>query len=221
MTIQKSKNFHINKKTIEYEDGECWDFIGFRNYISYNTIIAQGKNLVKTIKIEDDWTNISDNTVIEQNDNQTVLQDKCYTTYYSRYDDDNLELDCIQYITIKHNKPLEEIKKDYAKENNLFQLLKNLLSQKGYRESTYDCYNCDECYHCISKKKMNTEYQTFIMEIEFNDDQTIGEVKTTIDKDYNEIKELSKQFFKAETSMCLDFTKQGAIGEIELKHYYK
>lgn len=222
MTIQKSEDFHINKIKIEYEDGECWDLLGFNNDVSYNTIIAKGTDFIKIIrKKEDGWITISDNTVIKQDANETIMQDKCYTTYHSRYDNDNLELDCIQYITIKHNKPLTNIKNDYKKENNLFQSLKDLLTKKGYKESTYDCYHCNECWHCISKKKMKTQYQTFLMKIEFNDNQTIGEVKKTIDKDYSEIKELSKQFFNTETSMCLDFTEQGAIGEIKLKHYYR
>lgn len=219
--INKTEDYKVYNQEFTYEDGETWDFIGYDNEISFNQIVAQGINFNKVIIEQDDWlTHIEYSQVIKQDNNETIMHTRLLTNYYT--DDINkFELDAEQYITIKHNKPLSEIKRDYAKEKNLFKSLKQILSHKGYIEVTEKCCHCDECYDCINRQKRKEQYQKFSMQREFTDEQTIGEVKNIFDSNYESIQELAKAFFNAETHYHLFFTEQGAIGEIEVKHYIK
>ena len=219
--MNKAEDYKMYSENFEYEDGEVWDFIGYHNNVALNEIVAKGINF-KKVCIDTDKRNglshILYSQVIEQDEKKTIMYDRMVTNYYT--DDVNkFELTCENYITINHNKPLSQIKEDYKRENILFKELQSILQEKGYTEHKYKCDRCSYCCDCLNKS--DRKYQEITMKIEFNDNQTIGEVKKISDNDYDEIKEFIKKFFKAEVSRTLCFTEQGAVSELEIQHYFK
>lgn len=220
--INKTEDFKTYEQIIEYEDGDCWDFIGYKNDVPFNEIIAQGLNFKKTIieQDRDDWLcHIEHSQVIYQDKEKTVMYSRLLTNYYTHFvNTHKFELDCDNYITIYHNKPLSEIKKEYKNEIKLLNQLQSILQTKGYQKPVYKC-DCDYCCDCLSHKRL--DYRVLTMQQTFNNHQTIGEAKDIFNNDYDFTKEFVKQFFKAETTQSLYFTDNGAIGEIEIKQYIK
>lgn len=220
--IKKAQDFAHYEQDVEYEDGECWDFIGYKNDVSFNEIIAKGINFQKTIIHQDDndWLcHIEYAQVIDQDNEKTVM----YSRLLTNYDTDDInqfELDCDSCITIHHNKELSQIKNDYKNENKLLEQFQNLLETKGYEKEIPKCINCDECYDCLNRAN-TPKYNKITLFKTFNDNQTIGEAKRIFDDDCAIAKEFSNKFFKAKTCKSLYFTEKGALAEIEITHYIK
>lgn len=218
--IKKTDTYssELKPSIIEYEDGDCFDFIDF-NDIPYNEIIAKGLNFnfwhITTEEYKEydneinnyEWQYIEYANVVEQTKDYTILYTRLLT---NDTDNGEFQLECEYSYKIIHKHSIKEIKEKYEKDNNLFNTIKTILiNQYGFSESNH-CTN----YDCIEEEYVKKVKLTK----EFTNAQTIGEVKEIINNAYKYAKKSTKLLTNGQAYKELCFTPKGAIGNIKLKY---
>ena len=217
--IRKTDTYssELEPSVIEYEDGDCFDFIDYKD-IPYNEIVAKGLDFtfwhITTEEYREydneinnhEWQYIEYANVIEQTKDYTILYTRLLT---NNTDDGEFQLECEYCYKIMHIHSIKEIKDKHNKENNLFNTIKTILiNQYGFSQDN----NCCTGYNCLEEEYTKEVRVTK----KFNDTQTIGEVKKIIDDASKYAKESVKPLTNGRAYKSLCFTKDGAIGGIKL-----
>ena len=219
--IKKTDTYasQLRPSIIEYEDGDCFDFIDNQD-VPYNQIIAQGIDFkfwhITTEEYREydnetnnyEWEYIEYANVTEQTKDYTVLYTRLLT---NSTDNGEFQLECEYYYKIMHKHSIQDIKNKYDRENNLFNTIKTILiNQYSFSEDN----DCCTGYDCLEE-----EYTKKVKVVKkFNDTQTIGEVKKIIDDAFKYAKESVKPLTNGKAYKNLCFTTNGAIGSIKIKY---
>lgn len=208
----------LEASVVEYEDGECFDFM--KQDVPLNEIVAKGINFelwdIYTEEYREydneannhEWQEIEYANVTEQTSDYTILYTRLLT---NDTEDGEFRLECEYYYQIMHNDSLDSIKSRYNNESKIFDAIKSVIEHYyGFSESD----NCDCC-----NVDGNDGYKEVKLTKNFNDSQTIGEVKNIVDNASKYAKTSMELLTNGEAYKGLCFTKKGAIGSIKLIYY--
>ena len=218
MIKKTNKYYNYGKSTYEHKDGRCFDFCD-NNDVPFSEIILQGLNFeywhiwTEEYKEYDnhindcEWQYIEYAKVIEQTQKHTIMYTRFLT---NNTESGNFELDAESIITITYD-DLQAIKDQYNKEKNIFQDIQDVL----VNELNFNKRDCNSC--CCSCNDSLKKKDVCLIK-NFSDKITIGEAKQIIDIADKYAKKSVKKLTDASAKKSLCFTKQGAIGEIELSY---